>query len=204
MRKLYFSAFLLLISPISNAEPLDYIQHYHDNSSYNSGFSFRPLVAYESSDIGQISSLGLQWGGGAGDYLAVVTSLSSFQAKQKFGGDDISFINLDTSLRLGRFDDVSLYGEIGVALDELVFDEEEEEYYDSYGYRHRSAGPIDWFAGIGAGLQLDFLQINAFARYRYLRSMEQEYYHSPLWQLGYLPTPDPHQWFAGVELSIRF
>lgn len=204
MRHLYVSAFLLFLSPILAAEPLDYIQHYHDNSSYEDGFSFRPLLAYESSDTGQITSLGLQWGGGAGDYLALVTSFSTFQAKQQFGGGDISFSNLDTSLRLGRFDDVSLYAEIGVALDELVFDEEEEVYYDSYGERHRHAGPIDWFAGVGGGLQLDFLQINAFARYRYLRSLEQEFYSSVWWQRGYLPMPEPHQWFAGVELSIRF
>lgn len=204
MPKFYFSALMLLISPMSNAGSLDYIPHYHDNSSYDGGFSFRPLLAYESSDTGQITSLGMQWGGGSGDYLALVTSLSTFQAKQQFGGDNIGFSNLDTSLRLGRFDDVSLYAEIGVALDELVFDEEEEVYYDSYGDRHRHSGPIDWFAGVGAGLQLDFIQINAFARYRYLRSLEQEYYDSTLWRQGVLPMPDPHQWFAGVELSIRF
>ena len=203
MRKFYVSA-LLFLSFMLNAEPYNYIQHYHDNSSYDGGFSFRPLLAYESSDTGQITSLGLQWGGGAGDYLALLTSLSTFQAKQKLGGDNIGFSNLDTSLRLGRFDDVSLYGEIGVALDELVFDEEEEVYYDSYGDRHQSSGPIDWFAGVGAGLQLDFLHISAFARYRYLRSLEQEYHSSVLWQQGYLPMPSPHQWFAGVELSIRF
>jgi hypothetical protein len=204
MRHLYLPAFLLFLSPMLAAEPLDYIQHYHDNSSYDGGFSFRPLLAYESSDTGQITSLGMQWGGGAGDYLALVTSLSNFQAKQKFGGDDISFSNFDTSLRLGYFDDVSLYAEVGVALDELVFDEEEKDYYDRYGFHHSHSGPIDWFAGVGGGLQLDFLQINAFARYRYLRSLEQEFYSSVLWQQGYLPMPSPHQWFAGVELSIRF
>lgn len=200
----YCVALMLFTAPSLQAQPLDYIQHYHQRHADDRLFVIRPLLAYESSETGQISSVGLQWGGAPGQSMALVTSLSFYRANERFGGDNISFTNLDTSLRLGRFDDFSLYGEIGVALDELAFDEEETEYYDHYGYRHRSSGPIDWFAGFGGGLQLDFLQLNAFARYRYLRSLEQQYYHEPLWQQGYLPMPEPHQWFAGIELSFRF
>lgn len=185
------------------AQPLDY-QHYYPRQTESQRWSVRPLLAFESSEAGQISSVGLQWGGLPGQSVAVVTSFSFYRANQEWGGSDIGFTNFDTSLRLGRFDDFSLYGEIGIALDELAFDEEETDYYDNFGYRHRSSGPIDWFAGLGGGFQLEFLQIHAFARYRYLRSLEQQYYREPLWQQGYLPNPEPYQWFAGVELSFRF
>ncbi|WP_333796600.1 hypothetical protein [Rheinheimera sp.] len=193
----------LLTAGTVQAQPLEY-RHYYPRQAEPEFWSVRPLLAVESSDSGRISSVGLQWGGLPGQSVAVVTSLSFYHAKEQWGGSDIGFTNFDTSLRLGRFDDFSLYAEVGVALDELVFDEEETEYYDNFGYRHRHQGPIDWFAGVGGGLQLDFIQINAFARYRYLRSLEQQYYREPLWQQGYLPNPEPYQWFAGIELSFRF
>lgn len=194
---------LLTTAGTLQAEPLEY-RHYYPRQTEHEFFRIRPLLSYESSETGQISNVGLQWGGMPGQSVAVVTSLSFFQASDRWGGSNISFTNFDTALRIGRFDDFSLYGEIGVALDELVFDEEETEEYDAFGNHYHSSGPIDWFAGVGGGIQLAFLQINAFARYRYLRSLEQEYYREPLWQQGYLPNPDPHQWFAGVELSFRF
>jgi hypothetical protein len=89
-----------------------------------------------------------------------------------------------------------------VALDELVFDEEDQDYYDRWGGHYEKMGPIDWFAGVGAGIELNNLSLRAFGRYRYLRSYEQGYLAAlDPWVHG---QPDDGQWFAGAELSLRF
>lgn len=163
-----------------------------------------PYVSYEANDLGQITTLGglLQTGRHFQLAIGVATYQSDDNGQPHGFAPELDFVNLDTSVRVGVFDNISLYGEVGLALDELIFDEEEQDYYDRWGGHYERMGPIDWFAGVGAGLELNNLSIKAFGRYRYLRSYEQEYL------AGYVPgsasAPDDTQWFAGVELSLRF
>ncbi|WP_348732839.1 hypothetical protein [Rheinheimera texasensis] len=163
-----------------------------------------PYLSYEANDKGQISTLGVVFQPDAHFQLAVgLASYYSdkYQATASYQ-PELEFLNLDTSVRFGTFDKISLYGEVGVALDELIFDEEEHDYYDRWGGHYEKMGPIDWFAGVGAGIELNNLSLRAFGRYRYLRSYEQEYLAAlDPWVHG---QPEDGQWFAGVELSLRF
>lgn len=163
-----------------------------------------PYVSYEANKLGQITTLGAIFQTHAHFQLAVglASYYSDKTAQYGFNQPEISFLNLDTSVRFGTFDKISLYGEVGLALDELVFDEEEEDYYDSWGGHYEKMGPIDWFAGMGAGIELNNLSLRAFGRYRYLRSYEQEYLAALNRRVH--GQPDDGQWFAGVELSLRF
>lgn len=163
-----------------------------------------PYLSYEANDKGKITTLGAVFQTDAHFQLAV--GLASYYSddypKSGLYQPEIQFMNLDTSVRVGTFDKFSLYGEVGIALDELFFDEEEEDYYDRWGGHYEKMGPIDWFAGVGAGIELNNLSLRAFGRYRYLRSYEQEYLAAlDPWVHG---QPDDGQWFAGVELSLRF
>lgn len=163
-----------------------------------------PYVSYEANKLGQITTVGAVFQTDAHFQLAVglASYYSDKSAQYGFNQPEISFLNLDTSVRFGTFDKISLYGEVGLAFDELVFDEEEEDYYDRWGGHYEKMGPIDWFAGVGAGIELNNLSLRAFGRYRYLRSYEQEYLAAlDPWVHG---QPDDGQWFAGVELSLRF
>ncbi len=163
-----------------------------------------PYLSYEANDRGQITTLGAVFQPDAHFQLAVGLA-SYYSDKYPQHGlyqPEIEFLNLDTSVRFGTFDKISLYGEVGVALDELIFDEEEHDYYDRWGGHYEKMGPIDWFAGVGAGIELNNLSLRAFGRYRYLRSYEQEYLAAlDPWVHG---QPEDGQWFAGVELSLRF
>jgi hypothetical protein len=163
-----------------------------------------PYLSYEANAKGQITTLGAVFQPDAHFQLALGLA-SYYSDKYPQHGlyqAEIEFLNLDTSVRFGTFDKVSLYGEVGVALDELLFDEEERDYYDRWGGHYEKMGPVDWFAGVGAGIELNNLSLRAFGRYRYLRSYEQEYLAAlDPWVHG---QPADGQWFAGVELSLRF
>jgi hypothetical protein len=163
-----------------------------------------PYLSYEANDKGQITTLGAVFQPDAHFQLAI--GLASYYSDKlpptASYRPELEFLNLDTSVRFGTFDRISLYGEVGVALDELIFDEEEHDYYDRWGGHYEKMGPIDWFAGVGAGIELNNLSLRAFGRYRYLRSYEQEYLAAlDPWVHG---QPEDGQWFAGVELSLRF
>lgn len=112
-----------------------------------------PYLSYEANDKGQITTLGAVFQPDAHFQLAV--GLASYYSDKYPPGStyrpELEFLNLDTSVRFGTFDRISLYGEVGVALDELIFDEEERDYYDRWGGHYEKMGPVDWFAGVGAG-----------------------------------------------------
>ena len=170
---------------------------------YNNSVSIMPTVSYESNALGHLTNVGLIWTTDAGrpQFYQLLTNFSIYQSDDRLL-PNAGFTNFDTSLRVGRFDDISVYGELGIALDELAFDSEIAEYYDQHGRYYRENDKVDWFVGAGAGLTLDWLQINAYGRYRYLQSLQQAYLQDPFGTLT--PIPDAYQWFAGVELVVRF
>lgn len=166
-----------------------------------------PTLSYEANSVGSFTNIGLKWGGNAhsGSHIELVSNLSFFNDDSPYNRD-ISFTNFDASVRFGVFDRLNIYGELGIALDELFTDDNDDDYYNDYwgGYDdpyHKSSRP-DWFAGVGAGWHMDWLTVNFYARYRYLESLEEQYL------LNYFTRneklPDRYQWFTGVELSINF
>lgn len=168
-----------------------------------------PTLSYETNALGNISNAGLKWGNYAYDrqYVELVTNLSHFQSADRLN-PDMSFTNFDASVRFGIFQQINLYAEIGVALDELFVDGSHRYYYDDYnvdGYyqdEYRNSNRPDWFVGLGAGWRLDWLSVNLYGRYRYLESLEEQFLLHNF--DSYQPIPDRYQWFTGLELSIHF
>jgi len=163
-----------------------------------------PTLSYEANSLGNITNIGLKWGGNSrpGSNIELVSNFSFF-ADERRSNQDVAFTNFDTSIRFGVFDRFNLYGELGIALDELFTDGTDERYYNDYDnddYLHSSRP--DWFAGFGAGWQINWLTVNVYARYRYLESLEEQYLRS--YSNRFEPVPDRYQWFSGVELSVRF
>lgn len=190
----------LAISAIFAMMPAQAQQVFYTNEPNDGWFS--PYLSYEANELGQITTFGGLFQ--SDSFFQLSVGLATYQSDTQSGNhayqSQFDFVNLDTAVRFGTFDKVSLYGEVGLALDEVFFDEEEDEYYDSWGGRTERMGPIDWFAGVGAGVELNNLSLKAFGRFRYLRSYEQEYL-----AMNYPGrTPDDTQWFTGVELSLRF
>lgn len=194
----------IFIFSIFTFSPLLWAQTY-----YSPEWQLTPTLSYETNSLGQISNAGLKWGNYAYDkqYVELVTNLSYFQPADPLH-PDISFTNLDVSVRFGMFQQINLYAEIGVALDELFVDghrsyyDHDDYYYDYYEDRYRDSQRPDWFVGLGAGFRLDWLSINAYARYRYLESLEEQFLQHSFDRFE--PIPDRYQWFTGVELSVHF
>ena len=96
-----------------------------------------------------------------------------------------------------------------IAIDELFVDGRtnyyyDDDYYDDYYYNddYRDSSRPDWFVGVGAGWQLDWLNVNLYARYRYLESLEEQFLQHNF--DPYQPIPNRYQWFTGLELSVHF
>lgn len=194
-----FSYSLAIVSGTVFAQQHDVVTEFTPSS-----IGIAPVAAYERSEQGQISSVGLMFGEG---HLRLVTAVARYtgtESGRRSFSRDIDFTNFDTSLRLGVFDELSLYAEAGLALDELIADEEGKDYYDAAGNRVNRPGPLDWFAGVGAGIEQRHWSVLAFGRYRYLRSYEQEYLYLYPYHLQRFEKPEPHQWFVGIEVSLRF
>lgn len=198
MKKLIFFSTLFL-SPTLWAE-----------SYYQQQWQLTPTASYEANSLGAFSNVGLKWAAysGQNQYVELVTQLSNFQPSDKLH-PDTTFTNLDAAVRFGIFNQINLYVELGIALDELLVDDGTREYYygDDYGYDYnydydRNSSRPDWFVGLGGGWRADWLSVNLYARCRYLESLEEEFL-----QHNFNPNqavPDRYQWFTGVELSIHF
>ncbi|MBU2427402.1 MAG: hypothetical protein KKA56_11030 [Gammaproteobacteria bacterium] len=198
MKKIILSV-LLFVSPTLWADQY-----------YQKQLTLTPILGYEANALGNITTLGLKFGGDAQsmNHVELVTNLSFFTPSSQFR-PDTNFTNFETSVRFGVFDQINFYGELGVALDELFVDGIKNDFYFGddyeheyeYDYRRDSSRP-DWFVGVGGGWRLDWLTVNVYARYRYLESLQEEYLRDNYDR--YLVIPDRYQWFTGVELSIRF
>lgn len=187
-KRILFST--LFLSPVLWAE-----------SYYQQQWQLAPTASYEANSLGAFTNVGLKWAAHSGQnqYVELVSQLSSFQPSDKLHADT-SFTNLDAAVRFGMFQQINLYVELGIALDELLVDEGTREYY--YGDYERNSSRPDWFVGLGGGWRADWLSVNLYARCRYLESLEEEYLQHNF--NPYLAVPDRYQWFTGVELSIHF
>jgi len=166
-----------------------------------------PYVAYGVSGDGSLASLGAAVGG---DYVRFALAISQYDGADTIGfprPDNVEFTNLDVSARIGKFSDISLYAEVGFAMDELLFDDLLDGDEPDNGFnntnQHDSQMP-DPFLGIAGGFEQKHWSLTAFAQYRYLPSYEEEYLRLTLHSPTPVDAPDVHQIFTGVEFSLRF
>jgi hypothetical protein len=166
-----------------------------------------PFVAYGVSGDGSQASLGAVVGG---DYVRFALAVSQYEGADTIGfprKDQVTFTNLDVSARVGMFSDVSLYAEVGFAMDELLVDDLFEGDDSDNGFNNSDDEDRqlpDPFLGVAGGFEQKHWSLTAFARYRYLPSYEEEYLRLTLHSPTPVDAPDVHQIFTGVEFSLRF
>ena len=142
----------------------------------------------ESSDIGEISSVHLS------AILANPSSKIGIQVSTGLNFADIlnyndelhSYVAWDVILKFGYFSNLSIYVEGGFDLGEAIVEDvsgSDEDWEDD------DFNSVDGFLGVGAGLILDNIGINLYARYRHLNG-------------PYLD--DTSDWFSGMEFSVYF
>ena len=165
---------------------------------------FAPFVSFAVSDQGSITNVGSVFGD---EYIRVAAAFSYYQGNfvDDFGPNrDLDFTNLDVSLRFGQFSAVSLYGEIGIALDEVLADNDDDDdnYYSSQ--QDNDSDFPDLFVGIAGGFERKFWSLTAFGQYRFLPSFEDEYRQLTAANPNPVADADVHQMFAGIEFALRF
>jgi len=160
------------------------------------------FVKNESHNENSISSIGLEipFGDPNSNFGAYMTSAIGYGDITDKTGDNNNYLTWDTGLKFGYFSDISIYGEVGLDLFELIWDdlndkdEDETTYYyenEEYDYfdTERHDNNLDGYIGFGIGLDLKPLKIDIFTRLRQI---------------------DGHNWeakehlYSGLQLSISF
>ncbi len=154
--------------------------------------SFGYSLSKEWSDIGQISSLDfnlrLNDSSKVGFELGTGLAFASITERDGFVEDYLAW---QGSVKFGYYSDVSVYGELGLDLGEaLLTSWIPDDCNDSDRYTDDDhCNDVDGFIGFGAGFHHEHLDVNFFARYRWMNGLFLE---------------DTSDIFTGVELSIRF
>lgn len=117
------------------------------------------------------------------------------------------FIAWEAGVKLGYFSNVFFYGEAGFDLGEFIFDDRNEtveEYiysgYDDFGHYYEEVetyyvdydnddNKIDAYVGIGAGIHLGNLTLEAFSR---VRQIDGDYWAAP------------NTTYSGIQVSYTF
>jgi hypothetical protein len=97
------------------------------------------------------------------------------------------YVAWEASARIGYFSNLSIYGEVGIDLTELLFHDLRYDHHDDYYNEYHD--DIDAYVGIGAGIKLGALRIEAFSR---LREIDSRYWEAR----------SSH--FTGVQFSLNF
>lgn len=174
-------------------------QSYYLHTAPATELGIAPFVSWEASNKGQISSVGALFGFDEWRLLLAGSTFSSLQDGWLRLNPAIEFTNFDAALRYQLPGNYPLYLEGGVALNQLFDDDD-----DRHRHWQQQDGSTDWFVGVGGGFQFEHWSLLAFGRYRSLYSYQREY-NQLIWpaETSYR-TPEAGQWFAGVELSLRF
>lgn len=163
-----------------------------------------PYVSYGQSKQGSLTTVGLVLGDDAVRFASGVAFFDGSTKPMTTATRSLDFTNFDVSVRFGRFDEFSLYGEVGLALDELLMDNLKHHDDTSYGQQDDTSDLPDPFVGIAAGFEQQHWSLTAFGRYRYLPSYQDEWQRLQFASREPLGKADVHQWFAGLEFSLRF
>lgn len=172
-------------------------------ASHESG----PSLFYKTESYGKnkISSVGtsiLITGNESSLGLALNTSVGAAEVYDDYGYLQ-EYLAWEGGIKVGYFSKVFFYAEAGVDLGELIFDDRDEDehfyfedehhhynddYYD-YVSSYNDDNHVDAYVGVGAGINLGRLQIEAFSRVRNIDGID--------WDA-------PQHTYSGVQFSLKF
>ena len=149
----------------------------------------RFFFSHESSGEDTITSIGTG--------ITIVNSESNlgFQLNTSIANAEVlsddgyieDYFAWEGSVKVGLFSNISIYGEAGIDLSELLFDDYRHDRHDYYYTRY--SDDIDAYLGFGAGVQLGPLKVEAYSRVREIDSL--------YWEAQ-------SENFSGVQFSLNF
>lgn len=160
------------------------------------------FIKNESHNTDSISSLGIEipFGRYHTSFAAYMTSAIGYADITDKTGNSNDYLTWDTGFKFGYFSDVSIYGEVGLDLFELIWDdlndrdEDESTYYhenEDYDYFDTESqnDDIDGYIGVGIGFDLKPIKIDVFTRLRQIDGNNWE---------------SKEHLYSGLQLSIVF
>ena len=160
-------------------------------ADHPSGFNDRTtsiFYTYEGNGYDYIAGFGAgltlknshsNWG------IGLTTTFSNAEVRTEDGYIE-EYFAWEGSVRFGHFSQVSIYGEVGIDLTEMLF---HDLRYDHDDYHNEYHDDLDAYVGVGAGFNLGPLKVEAFTRLREIDSL-------------YWEARSSH--FTGVQFSINF
>lgn len=98
-----------------------------------------------------------------------------------------NYLAWEGAVRFGLFSKVSIYGEVGIDLTELIFKDDRNDHDDYYSDEY--SDNTDAYIGVGLGFKAGHVQIDAIAK---LRAIDSQYWEAD------------HAFFSGVQFSLNF
>ena len=168
-----------LLSFISNA--------YADHLNESEDASVRLFTTYEANGSDYIQGIGIGFANINPDTKLGFEFSTSFNNAEVRATDGYieNYFAWQGAARFGLFSNLSIYAELGVDLTELLFHDLRYDYHD--GYYDEFRDDIDAFVGVGAGLKVGPLKIEAFSR---LREIDSRYWEAEA------------EVFTGIQASI--
>jgi hypothetical protein len=149
----------------------------------------RVFVQYEFNDTDTIRTVGV------GNFIPFSNSDFGAQAMTSFSYAEVmtkdnyleDYLAWEAGFRMGYYGVVIAYIEAGIDLTELLLKTDKNDCCGSFNDNNQDQ--VDGYVGVGAGLQIQALTIDAFAR---LRQIDTRYWQSA------------QQSYYGIQLSVSF
>lgn len=151
--------------------------------AYENSISLFASTESNSTDIIDSIGVGVITRYGSGPLATQLTMSISSAEVLTTGGYFIDYTAWEASAKFGIFSEFFVYGEIGIDLGELFFDDLR------YENNNTTYNKIDTYIGIGGGFNLESIRVDFFSR---IRNIDGEY-----WQAQ-------NDTFGGVQVSINF
>ncbi|TQV75032.1 hypothetical protein FLL45_08815 [Aliikangiella marina] len=180
---------LALLLPI-----LSVSAHHAGNHSYFGNKDAALYYTYEANGDDYIYGVGisLTYTDPETDLGFVVTTSLNDATVTAFDGIEENYAAWEAGLKFGIFSNISLYGEVGIDLSELLFHDLRYHYNDCFrcgGYYDEYHDDIDAYVGFGAGVNVGPFKVEGFTRYR---EIDSRYWEARSEQ------------FSGFQVSINF
>lgn len=151
----------------------------------------RVFVQYEFNDTDSIKTVGVA------NFIPFYNSDFGAQAMTSFSFAEVmtkdnylqDYLAWEAGFRMGYYGAVIAYIEAGIDLTELVLNTQRGDCCGSFNDNDNYHDQVDGYVGIGAGLQIQALTIDAFVR---LRQIDTRYWQSA------------EQSYYGIQLSVSF
>ncbi|MFT6898784.1 MAG: hypothetical protein ACJA13_003211 [Paraglaciecola sp.] len=151
----------------------------------------RVFVQYEFNDTDSIKTVGVA------NFIPFHNSDFGAQAITSFSYAEVmtkdnylqDYLAWEAGFRMGYYGAVIAYIEAGIDLTEWILKTDKNDCCGSFNDNDNNQDYIDGYVGVGAGLQIQALTIDAFAR---LRQIDTRYWQSA------------QQTYYGIQLSVSF